>query len=301
MPSSPQADAASRIDWSVVSVDSTVRRAPQHAAGARRRPARVPGRRRCPTADRSDEAVGRSRGGLTTKIHLASDGSRRPLSVLITPGQWGDAPQLITVLDRTRVPRPAGGRPRTKPDHVCGGKAYSSRRNRQYLRRRQVQHTIPERRDQRANRRRRGSRGGRPTAFDQSRYARRNEVERCINALKGSRAVVSWFSITPQLWSRSRSLRGPIGQGLGGERDPGDQDARRNGRSLPRSGGGAQTVRGRRPRTAPVPTAGGTSMSLPGRSTAVRPAGHLTRSAAGQPARGRDGSPGPHRPDGSGQ
>ncbi|MGX1510163.1 transposase [Streptomyces collinus] len=70
---------------------------------------------------------------------------------------------------------------------------YSSRRNRQYLRRRQIQHTIPERRDQRANRRRRGSRGGRPTAFDRSRYARRNEVERCINVLKGSRAVATRY------------------------------------------------------------------------------------------------------------
>ncbi|MFF2728787.1 IS5 family transposase [Streptomyces sp. NPDC058008] len=187
------ADAAGRIDWSVVSVDSTVSRVHQHAARARLRPARVPGRRRCPAEHRSDEAVGRSRGGLTTKIHLASDGSQRPLSVLITPGQWGDAPQLITVLDRIRVPRPAGGRPRTRPDHVCGNKAYSSRRNRRYLRRRQIQHTIPERRDQRANRRRRGSRGGRPTAFDRARYARRNEVERCINALKGSRAVATRY------------------------------------------------------------------------------------------------------------
>ncbi|MFC8495143.1 IS5 family transposase [Streptomyces sp. NPDC057235] len=186
------ADAAGRIDWSVVSVDSTVCRAHQHAAGAHRRPA-YRGDRRCPAKHRSDEAVGRSRGGLTTKIHLASDGSPRPLSVLITPGQWGDAPQLITVLDRIRVPRPAGGRPRTRPDHVCGDKAYSSRRNRRYLRRRQIQHTIPERRDQRANRRRRGSRGGRPTAFDRARHARRNEVERCINALKGSRAVATRY------------------------------------------------------------------------------------------------------------
>ncbi len=123
------ADAAGRIDWSVVSVDSTVCRAHQHAAGARHRSARVPGQRRRPAEHRSDEAVGRSRGGLTTKIHLASDGNRRPLSVLITPGQWGDALQLITVLDRICVPLPAGGRPRMRPDHVCGDKAYSSHRN----------------------------------------------------------------------------------------------------------------------------------------------------------------------------
>ena len=115
------------------------------------------------------------------------------LALMITPGQWGDSPQLIPVLDLVRVPRPAGGHPRTRPDHLSGDKAYSSRRNRRYLRRRQIKHTIPERRDQRAHRQNRGSKGGRPAGFDQTRYARRNEVERTINALKNSRAVATRF------------------------------------------------------------------------------------------------------------
>ncbi|ARF53338.1 IS5 family transposase [Streptomyces gilvosporeus] len=187
------ADAEGRIDWSVVSVDATVCRAHQHAAGARHRQAWKPGRRRKPVRHRPDEALGRSRGGRTTKIHLASDGGCRPLSILITPGQWGDAPQLIPVLDLICVPRRAGGHPRTRPDHLCGDKAYSSRRNRFYLRRRQIRHTIPERRDQRANRQRRGSRGGRPAGFDRALYTRRNEVERTINALKGFRAVATRY------------------------------------------------------------------------------------------------------------
>ncbi|MEV0557757.1 IS5 family transposase [Streptomyces sp. NPDC050597] len=187
------ADVQKRIDWSVVSVDSTVCRAHQHAAGAHHHVPRLLGRRRRPAEHRPDEALGRSRGGLTTKIHLASDGSCRPLAVLITPGQWGDAPQLIKVMDRVRVPRPAGGHPRTRPDHVCGDKAYSSRRNRRYLRRRQIKHTIPEPKNQKVNRQRRGSRGGRPTGFDGTTYKRRNEVERCFNALKGSRAVATRY------------------------------------------------------------------------------------------------------------
>ncbi|MFD9796996.1 IS5 family transposase [Streptomyces sp. NPDC059070] len=187
------ADAEGRIDWGVVSVDSTVRRAHQHAAGAHHLSAWIPGHRRRVPQHWPDEAVGRSRGGLTTKIHLASDGGCRPLSILITPGQWGDAPQLIPVLERIRVPRPAGGHPRTRPDHLCGDKAYSSRRNRFYLRRRQIRHTIPERRDQRANRHRRGRNGGRPVGFDRRRYARRNEVERTINALKRFRAVATRY------------------------------------------------------------------------------------------------------------
>ncbi len=115
------------------------------------------------------------------------------MALLITPGQWGDAPQMIEVLDRIRVPRPLGGRPRTRPDHVSGDKAYSSRRNRRYLRRRNIKHTIPEPKDQRANRRRKGSTGGIPTGFDPDRYRRRNEVERTINRLKNSRAVATRY------------------------------------------------------------------------------------------------------------
>ncbi|WP_214992000.1 IS5 family transposase [Streptomyces albidoflavus] len=187
------ADLAGRIDWSMVGVDSTSCRAHQHAAGARKTRPRVPKKRTTPRHHRPDEGLGRSRGGLTCKIHLAGEGGCRPMALLLTPGQWGDAPQMIEVLDRIRVPRPLGGRPRTRPDHVSGDKAYSSRRNRSYLRRRDIRHTIPEPKDQRANRRRRGSAGGRPTGFDRDHYRRRNEVERTINRLKNSRAVATRY------------------------------------------------------------------------------------------------------------
>ncbi|MCX4426067.1 IS5 family transposase [Streptomyces mirabilis] len=187
------ADAENQIDWSMVSVDSTSCRAHQHAAGARKKPPRVPGKRRTPQQHRPDEGLGRSRGGLTCKIHLAGEGRRRPLAFLITPGQWGDAPQLIPIMERVRVARLGGGHPRTRPDHLGGDKAYSSRRIRRYLRRRQIKHTIPEPRNQQINRERRGSKGGRPTAFDAEIYKRRNEVERTINRLKNARAVATRY------------------------------------------------------------------------------------------------------------
>ncbi|WJV47104.1 IS5 family transposase [Streptomyces flavofungini] len=187
------ADHEGRIDWSLVSVDSTVCRAHQNAAGARRRPPRTSGKRTRPAWHRDDEALGRSRGGFTSKIHVASEGGRRPLAFVITPGQWGDAPQMIELLGQIRVPRPSGGHPRTRPDHLCADRAYSSRRNRRYLRRRQIKHTIPEPANQRANRQHRGSAGGRPTGFDRQIYRRRNEAERTINGLKGFRAVATRF------------------------------------------------------------------------------------------------------------
>ncbi|WP_218878124.1 transposase [Streptomyces sp. TLI_55] len=76
--------------------------------------------------------LGRSRGGWTTKIHLACDQDQRPLSLLVTAGQRGDSPQFVTVLEGIRVPRAGRGRPRRLPLRVRADKAYSSRANRAY-------------------------------------------------------------------------------------------------------------------------------------------------------------------------
>lgn len=74
----------------------------------------------------ADEALGRSRGGLTTNLHLACDGQGRLLSVVPTPGQRHQSTQLAPVLDAIRVPRQGGrGRPRKRPDHVIADKGYS--------------------------------------------------------------------------------------------------------------------------------------------------------------------------------
>ncbi|MFF5809856.1 IS5 family transposase [Streptomyces sp. NPDC012746] len=202
-------DAAGRIDWDV-SVDSTAVRAHQHAAGARRTPTRGHSKGECPRDESGrsgaaetrrpaggggpiSECLGRSRGGFTTKIHLAAEGRCRPLALVLTPGHYGDGPQLERVLEQVSVPRAGVGRPRTRPDHVLADKAYTSRSNRRYLRRRGIRHTIPERLDQQRHRKNRGSRGGRPRAFDGERYKKRNTVERAINRLKGFRAVATRY------------------------------------------------------------------------------------------------------------
>jgi len=75
------------------------------------------------------------------------------------------------------ISRPGRGRPRTRPGRILGDKAYSSRAIRGHLRRRGITATIPEPADQKANRTRRGRRGGRPPAFDAERYKQRNTVE----------------------------------------------------------------------------------------------------------------------------
>lgn len=77
---------------------------------------------------------------------------------------------------RLRVPRPIG-RPRITPDVVLADKAYSSRAICSHLRRRGIRTVIPQPADQGANRKRLGSSGGRPPAFDRDAYKQRNTVE----------------------------------------------------------------------------------------------------------------------------
>lgn len=120
---------------------------------------RAPARRRDKRGH--PQALGRSRGGLSTEVHLAVDRRGRPLSLLVTPGQAGDAPQGLPLLEKVPVPRTGRGHPRTRParviltrptrrepsGHTCGAGASL---------------TIPEPADQTGHRHRRGARGGRP-------------------------------------------------------------------------------------------------------------------------------------------
>ena len=95
-------------------------------------------------------ALGRSRGELTSKIHLVCDAVGWPLAFVDPGGNTNDCTQFTAVMDAIRVPRIGPGRPRIRPDHVLGDKGYSSKVIRAWLRRRGITHTIPERADQAA-------------------------------------------------------------------------------------------------------------------------------------------------------
>ncbi|CAL9621393.1 hypothetical protein SUDANB38_05901 (plasmid) [Streptomyces sp. enrichment culture] len=81
-------------------------------------------------------------------------------------------------------------------DSLSVSKAYSSRAIRTRLRRRGIRTVIPQPSDQAANRKRRGSRGGRPPAFDREAYKQRNTVERCINRIKQWRGLATRYDKT---------------------------------------------------------------------------------------------------------
>lgn len=105
------------------------------------------------------EALGRSKGGFSTKIHLRCDGNGLPVTFLLTVGERHEAPVFEQLMEQGAVKRAGVGRPRLRPGRVVGDKGYSSGTIRRYLRRRGIRLTIPRK----SNERRQGK-------FDKSIY-----------------------------------------------------------------------------------------------------------------------------------
>ena len=104
------------------------------------------------------------------------------MTLILTPGQDHESTVLKPLMERGAVKRRGRGRPRLRPRRVVGDKGYSSRENRQYLRRRGMRLTIPRKK----NERRRGR-------FDKAIYRMRNRVERLINRMKQFRRLATRY------------------------------------------------------------------------------------------------------------
>jgi hypothetical protein len=95
-------------------ITGTCRWIPPSRGRTSMRPERVKGDLQAepPAGEPADHGLGRSRGGLTTKIHLACEQGQKPLSIVVTAGQRSDSPQFQAVLEAIAVPRTSPGRPR---------------------------------------------------------------------------------------------------------------------------------------------------------------------------------------------
>ncbi|MFI6508428.1 hypothetical protein ACIBCT_12540 [Streptosporangium sp. NPDC050855] len=93
---------------------------------------------------------------------------------------------------------------------VAADEACSSKANRSYPRRRKITVVIPEKSDQRADRKKRGSAGGRPAGFDAQRYRRRNTVERCFQKLRTWRGLATRYGKAPESYEAGLYLRGSV-------------------------------------------------------------------------------------------
>jgi putative transposase len=135
----------------------------------------------------ADHALGRSRGGLGTKIHQPSDGNGYPPGAAdrtVSGGRFA----IVCGVDGRVVGATSRVRATQNPSEcspVLGDRAYSSRTNREHLGSRGgSRRSSPSRTTRNATAVAGGSRGGRPVGVDQEKYMGCNVVERSFCAIE---------------------------------------------------------------------------------------------------------------------
>jgi transposase len=169
-----QQDQAGEISRELWCVDGTVVRAHRCAAGSTNQDPEEP----------ENHALGRSRGGFSTKLHVVTDDNGVVVAVSATAGQQGEAPEFPRVMEAVPIARldsTSGAARRRFPKSVAGDKAYSSAAIRNWLQNRGIRSVIPTRRDERKRR------------FSRATYKKRNIVERAIGRLKEHRRIATRY------------------------------------------------------------------------------------------------------------
>ena len=117
-------------------------------------------------------ALGRSRGGFSTKINARTNAEGLPIGLVITPGQAHDVtafPALMQELD-------------CDPEQLLGDKGYDSNAVRQEIEDRGGEALIPSTASRKIQH-----------SVDKAIYALRNRIERFFNRLKNSRRVATRY------------------------------------------------------------------------------------------------------------
>ena len=137
----------------------------------------------------ADHALGRSRGGFSTKIHLLCDGHGHPLHAHLTAGQAHESTALEPLLTGAdEVVTDLENEPVAWPIALAGDKGYRADWIDQYLLEHGIQPVIPSKDNE--------DRDARPIAFDKARYRQRAIIEQLIGWLKESRRIFSRFEKT---------------------------------------------------------------------------------------------------------
>ena len=119
--------------------------------------------------------MGRSRGGLTTKVHLRVDGLGNPQQVILTPGQVHDITQATALMKNVEV------------EIAIADKGYDSEAFVKTLEAEEIEAVIPSRKNRKE-----------PREYDQHWYKMRNIVERTFNWLKRYRRIATRYEKTGQ-------------------------------------------------------------------------------------------------------
>lgn len=85
-----------------------------------------------------DQALGRSRGGFGSKLHLRCERGGRPLAFVLTAGERHEQTAFAPLMAAGAVKRPGPGRPRRRPRALLADRGYTGRPVRDHLRRRGI-------------------------------------------------------------------------------------------------------------------------------------------------------------------
>lgn len=136
-----------------------------------------------------DHALGRSRGGFSTKIHLICEGDGCPLHFELTPGQAHENTSLIDLLNGIdQEMTNSEGEPVAWPAAMAGDKGYRANWIDEMFLAMGITPVIPSKSNE--------DRDARAVEFDKDRYRKRNIVERLIGWLKECRSVFARFEKT---------------------------------------------------------------------------------------------------------
>lgn len=147
------------------------------------------GRKKGDPQEPADHALGRSRGGFSTKIHLLCDSRGHPLHFELSPGQAHENTSLVSLLNGADAcVTDGGGEPVAWPAALAGDKGYRADWIDELLMALGITPVIPSKQNE--------DRAARPVEFDREAYRQRNIVERLIGWIKECRRIFSRFEKT---------------------------------------------------------------------------------------------------------